>query len=105
MARHFFVKLKLIIGEFEKSSVDLVTVESEEDVERAALLGEAHHDIDDGAYFGDGGLYDDFGGMHYKVVACQEVTDQEAAVLSKYLLGYTNTIEAKPERDDNGPSM
>lgn len=82
--QHYFVTLKLTLGEFEKYTTSIVTAENEEEAKRVALEGECHDrpfifnedpDVcDDGAT-----------GMIYEVCECRLIPQEDLAVLRKYI--------------------
>ena len=84
----FLVELKMNIGEFEKYSNHFVEAETKEKAVERALLGECHHDLDDGAEWMDEDkdqISDDFGGMIYTSCGAKEIDEKDVDILKKYL--------------------
>ena len=82
----YLVKLKLQIGEYEKSSVSLVDAATSSIAIEQALQGECHGAIEDGtAHWSDGGIFDLGGEFHYSVSSCELVNAEHVAVMKNYL--------------------
>lgn len=82
----YYVDVKIIAGEYEKSCSSLREADTEEEAKRYALLGESHDDEED-LEWSDGGVYDCGGEFHYSVKHCKLVAPEDVPVLSKYMWG------------------
>ena len=71
----------LLDGDYGTPLWSLVLADSEEEAEEAALLGLCHHDLGEGAEFGDGGIYDRYGEVHYRITYMQQLSDKQAETL------------------------
>lgn len=79
--KKYLVKLRLILGEYEKHTTHLIEAEDGEQASEQALADESHND--DAGYQDDGHWWDD--GYVYRVDDCVEVPWDDAVVLRKYL--------------------
>lgn len=89
----YFVKLKLVIGEYEKSSSILVRAANEKQAGVYAMYCESHYP---GSLDWESeltGVYDDCGGLAYRVQRCEEVSVSDYEVMSKYLNTMTYEVE------------
>lgn len=82
----FIVELKIIAGEYEKSSKKLVEANTSADACDAALLGECHGSIGQGAEYDEdrSGISDMYWTFHYSVSSCIEVAEKHADVIRLY---------------------
>lgn len=79
----FLVKLHIQAGEYEKSSVHLVSASSPDEAEELAIRDEAHNDK---LYKRHGWTYENDDSFAYAAKKITEIEDeQEKAVLKKYL--------------------
>ena len=78
--KYYIVKLNILLGEYEKSSIHLVNAENDTSAILKALQGESHHD-DAGDV--DGTWMD--GDMNYKVSSAHVVDTADVATLKHYL--------------------
>lgn len=82
--KYWLVKLRMVIGEYEKTSKHLVEAETAEEAGNTAFSYEQHCDS---AEWDDDleAFMDDGGGMSYRVSSCTEVPWDDAVTLRKYL--------------------
>ena len=86
MKNTYLIKLKLQIGEYEKSSVHLVESEHSTLAVEAALKNECHHDIGEGAEFMEiDQMEDAHGEMVYRLYSMHKVDPEDVDTLRKYL--------------------
>lgn len=78
---NYLIKLKLTIGEYEKTSKHLVEAPDMAAAEKQAIENEAHGDLD----WDDCGAYDMGGEMYYGVLSGTLVADEDVAALRRYL--------------------
>ncbi len=84
----YVVTLKLRIGDYEKTSTDLIINPSKEEAEIQALLEQCHCELGDGAeWLGDDfqQIEDFYGEMIYTVKGIKSVTGEELEILKKFL--------------------
>lgn len=82
--KYWLVKLRMVIGEYEKTSKHFVEAETAEEAGNIAFSYEQH--CDDAEWDEDQQSFiDDHGGMAYRVSSCTQVAWDEAIVLRKYL--------------------
>jgi len=80
--QHYFITLQLLIGEFEKTTSTIVPAKNAEEAKRMALEGECHERCiskwrdacEDGAT-----------GMIYEIFDCKPISQDDVAVLRKYI--------------------
>ena len=83
MNKHYFITLQLLIGEFEKTTSTIVPAENAEEAKRMALEGECHEwciSNEDPDVCEDG-----MTGMTYEVFDCKPISQDDVAVLRKYM--------------------
>lgn len=80
----YYVDVKIIAGEYEKSCASLREADTEEEAKRYALLGECHDDEED-LEWDHGGVYDCGGEFHYSIRSCQLVAPEDVPALAKYM--------------------
>ena len=86
MSKHYLVKLKLQIGEYEKGSDMIITADNEVEAGQMAMGLECHGN----AHWGDNrnSVYDLGGEFAYSVRSTQEITNGECVLLSKYMSSF-----------------
>ena len=83
---HYWVELKLQIGEYEKYGYALVLAENAKDAAKFALALECHGN----AHFeGDDTVYDMGGEMAYSVRSVIELSEVHASVMKEYFSVFT----------------
>jgi len=85
--KHFIIYLKIQTGEYEKTITTLQQGENEQDATVKAMLCQCHCALEEGAdwlVFGEE-LEDLYGEFIYTVYDCEEVPQEEANILKKYL--------------------
>lgn len=82
--KHFVVRLELQLGNYEKSTVQIVAADSKTEAEIKALRGESHNDIDRHWDEDSTECWKD-DGWTYSVRSCIEITPVELVVLKKYI--------------------
>ena len=81
--KNYLIKLELIIGEYEKGNVKLVSFDTVEEAKEHALRMECHGEPE---FIEDGDACWDMGEMIYRVQSVVEITEPaELATLRKYL--------------------
>lgn len=80
----FMVKILCRNGEYEHSSVKLVSSDTEANASQTALLNECRDEVE-AVNFEDGGVYDLGGELFYQVRSCQPVPPEDAETLLRYL--------------------
>lgn len=83
--RNYLVRLRLIIGEYEKQAYTIVKAKDDIDAGIYAIYAETHR-CDTMEWENDcAGAYDDSGGMHYTVSRVDHIEGDELATLKRYL--------------------
>lgn len=80
----FLVKLRIRIGEYEKSAIHFVRAETEDEAMEEALWGECHNDPKENDQ-DESGIYDAHGEFYYSVTGCKEVAPEHESILARYL--------------------
>ena len=77
---HYFVRLLIRMGEYEKYTCSIVSADSIESAENEAIMNEAHTkiEVDD-----DGNCWDDY--MIYEADKIEALNDTEYQILRKFL--------------------
>lgn len=78
--KSFVIKLHMLLGEYEKSSIHLVRAETREIAEKRAIEMESHNEPVD---IGNGGWGDDF--FVYRVDSVKEVSYLTFEYLKEYI--------------------
>ena len=84
MNKSFLVILKIVIGNYEKSSKKIVEASTDDEARKTALWGECHFEPREDDYENDG-VYDCHGEWHYSVASCVEIAPEHTEILRSYL--------------------
>ena len=76
----FLVKLKILAGEYEKSSNQLIEAENKVAAGNEALVNECH----DTPEWTDSGVADLGWEFHYSVYSCKEIAPEHVSILKTY---------------------
>lgn len=87
--KHYFVKLTLIIGEYEKISNLIIEAPDRVSAGRFAMICEAHGEAEFDGDRPDTCLWDLGGEFAYKVNGIEEIKDDDLEVLKKYMHTHT----------------
>jgi hypothetical protein len=83
--KHFAVKLCIISGEVEKSSLHVVDAQDAHEASKLALQAECHEEDEDVCWEDDTCVTDLNGEYLYRVKRCVEISSDHATVLRTYL--------------------
>lgn len=83
MATTYLVKVTQLNGEYEMGINVIVTAKSEDEARTEALLSRLNCDLGQGAEWGDNGIYDRCGEVHYRVTGLQHLSSEDAATLAR----------------------
>lgn len=81
---YFLVKIKQRDGDYETQLTAVVKASSVAEAEKLALEGVLHHELGNGAYEADNGIYDRHGEVHYSIQSVNRLDPEEALILKRF---------------------